>query len=879
MSKLLIVESPGKIKKISEYLGDEYIVMASIGHIIDLDETKMSIDIETFEPQYKIYDDKMNVVDSLIKKTIKVGKNNVLLGADEDREGEMIAWSLAKELKITNPKRIVFNSITKKELENAVANPKSIDLSMVKAQQARRILDRFAGYLLSPLLTKIYYGAKSAGRVQSVVVKIVVDREREINSFFDNKNDSYFIVNSNTSIGSEFKFLSKLCNKNTLIEEIKDKDDADNEEELNNDELNIDELEEELNKKKGNKKVKVDTKNKLDDKTFIKFSKNDEDLIVDIIKNMAKSKYQILNLNLKVKKTYPPAPYTTSTLQQDASKRFGMDSKRTMGIAQKLYHDGHITYMRTDSTSISTEASKVIKEKIIQDYSEKYYEYKEYKNKKENTQEAHECIRPTKIQYNEIEGTGDEKKLYNIIWKRTIMSQMKPAEYQSFIIEIEMLERKILDKYKLVGTLDNLIFEGYLIVDGKKGNTPIEENDLKKKKLDWIDINGIEDTEKPPIRYNDASLINKMDPKNLNIGRPSTYATFIEKIIKRKYVEIKDVEGKKMNIKKYQIKKDNPKVLDLEEKEVFLGKEKKKLVPTELGLKTTEFLEKNFNKIMNYDFTANMEKDLDNVAEGKKDKNVIIKVFYEYINECLGKVNLVDIKTNNSEIIGNYLDINIILHNGKFGRYIVYDKHKFNMKYLFNGDENLNENINNKKILDKTIEEIKKKDNPKVIGTYPKVIGTYNKIDIILNDGKYGKYITYDTYKYGLNYLLGKITNDLDKELEELDNPEEEKEIDDDSLAKLAIDKIEKQNSQKKSEWIINSNKKYILKEGKFGYYVEEWNTKINEKKNNYSLKSLFYKISKEDNIDIKDNENIIKKITKNKITEYIKEQKEKTKE
>jgi hypothetical protein len=199
------------------------------------------------------------------------------------------------------------------------------------------------------------------------------------------------------------------------------------------------------------------------------------------------------------------------------------------------------------------------------------------------------------------------------------------------------------------------------------------------------------------------------------------------------------------------------------------------------------------------------------------------------------------------------------------------------MKYLFNGDED----INNKKILDKTIEEIKKKENPKIIGTYPKVIETYNKIDIILNDGKYGKYITYDTYKYGLNYLLGKITNDLDKELEELENQdkEEEKEIDDDSLVKLAIDKIEKQNSQKKSEWIINSSKKYILKEGKFGYYVEEWNTKNNEKKNNYSLKSLFYKISKEDNIDIKDNENIIKKITKDKIIEYIKEQKEKTKD
>ncbi len=870
MSKLLIVESPGKIKKISEYLGDEYFVMASIGHIIDLDETKMSIDIETFEPQYKIYDDKINVVDNLIKKTIKVGKNNVLLGADEDREGEMIAWSLAKELKIINPKRIVFNSITKKELENAVANPKGIDLSMVKAQQARRILDRFAGYLLSPLLNKIYYGAKSAGRVQSVVVKIVVDREREINSFFDNKNDSYFIINSNTSIGSEYKFLSKLCNKNTLIEEVKDKEDDDNEEE----ELNTEQLEEELGKKKGKKKVKVDTKNKLDDKTFIKFSKKDEDLVVDIIKNMAKSKYQILNLNLKVKKTYPPPPYTTSTLQQDASRRCGMDSKRTMGIAQKLYHDGHITYMRTDSTSISTEANKMIKEKILQDYSEKYYEYKEYKNKKENTQEAHECVRPTKIQHNEIEGTADEKKLYNMIWKRTIMSQMKPAEYQSFIIEIEMLERKILDKYKLVGTLDNLIFEGYLIVDGKKGNTPIEEKDIKKNKIDWIDINGIEDTEKPPVRYNDASLINKMDPKNLNIGRPSTYATFIDKIIKRKYVEIKDVEGKKINIKKYQIKKDNPKVIDLEEKEVFLGKEKKKLVPTELGLKTTEFLEKNFNKIMNYDFTANMEKDLDNVAEGKKDKNNVIKVFYEYINECLGKVNLVDIKINNSEILGSYLDINIILHNGKFGKYIVYDKYKFNMKYLFNGDED----INNKKILDKTIEEIKKKENKE----YPKVIGTYNKVDIILNDGKFGKYITYNNYKYGLNYLLGKITNDLDKELEELENPDKkeeiEEEINNESLVKLTIEKIEKQNSQK-NEWVINANKKYVLKEGKFGYYVEEWNTKNNEKKNNYSLKSLFHKISKEDKIDIKDNENIIKKITKDKITEYIKELKEKVKD
>jgi DNA topoisomerase-1 len=872
MSKLLIVESPGKIKKISEYLGDEYIVMASIGHIIDLDETKMSIDLETFEPQYKIYDDKMNVVDNLIKKTIKVGKNNVLLGADEDREGEMIAWSLAKELKITNPKRIVFNSITKKELENAVANAKSIDMPMVNAQQARRILDRLAGYLLSPMLNKAYFGAKSAGRVQSVVVKIVVDREREINEFFDNKKESYFIINSNISIGSDLKFLAKLCNKNAVIKEIL----SENEEPISDTE----ELEEEISKKKS-KKVKVNTKNKVDDKTSIKFLKNEEDLVVDILKNMGKSNFSLLNVNLKVKKTYPTPPYTTSTLQQDASRRFGMDSKRTMGIAQKLYHDGHITYMRTDSTCISSEAIKGIKDKIISDYGEKYFEFKEYKNKKENTQEAHECVRPTKIQYNEIEGTADEKRLYNMIWKRTIMSQMKPAEYQSFIIEIEMLERKLLEKYKLVGTLDNLIFEGYLIVDGKKGNSPIEEKDIKKKKLDWIDINGIEDTEKPPVRYNDAALINKMDPKNLNIGRPSTYATFIDKITKRKYVEIKDIDGKKIDIKKYHIKKENPKVIDLETKEVFLGKEKKKLVPTELGLKTTEFLEKNFNKLMNYDFTANMEKDLDKVAEGKKDKITIIKVFYEYVNECLGKINILEINASKSEIIGKYMDVDIILNNGKFGKYIVYDKYKFSMKYLF-GEEG--QVPTTKKILDKTLEEIKKKENKE----YPKVIGIYNKIDIILNDGKFGKYITFDKYKFGINYLMGKMTNDLDKELEELENFEKQDEeidgidkasttIDEESLVKLTIEKIEKQNNQK--EWVVSSSKKYVLKEGKFGFYVEEWNSKTNTKTNNYSLKPLFYKISKDEKLDIKDKQNIIEKITKDKLTEYIKEVKEKPKE
>ena len=558
MSKLLIVESPGKIKKISEYLGDEYIVMASIGHIIDLDEKNMSINLENFEPEYKIYDNKKDVVEKLKKQSLKVGKNNIYLAADEDREGEMIAWSLAKELKLITPIRIVFNSITAKEIKNAISNPKTIDYNLVKAQQARRILDRLAGYIISPILYKSgFNGAKSAGRVQSVVVKIIVDKEKEITNFFSEKKDTYFYISCLIKLEGH-KLNTKLFKINSHI---------DSKEDTTSIEENLDE-EGIINNKKVNKIY-----DNIPSKNCAIFQKNEEDLVIKIIKGMVKGRYEIINIVEKISKSNPPPPFTTSTLQQFASQKLGMDGKRTMSVAQKLYENGFITYMRTDSISISDEALKGIKKLILEKFGINYHNENKYINKKANTQEAHECIRPTKIDLENIPGSSDEIKLYTNIWKRTIQSQMKSAEFQSITIEIVIKDTPLLTYYKLIGKLENLVYSGYLIIDEKEKNDTIDIKNLKK--LSWIEINGIEDTQKPPVRYNDASLINKMDPKNLNIGRPSTYASFIEKIISRKYVEIKDIDGKKIQVNKYTVKYEQQKELNKETKDLIMGKEKK----------------------------------------------------------------------------------------------------------------------------------------------------------------------------------------------------------------------------------------------------------------------------------------------------------------
>jgi len=733
MSKLLIVESPGKIKKIQEYMGPDYIIMASIGHIIDLDEKTMSINTETFEPYYYQYENKVDIIKKLISTTNKVGKQNVYLAADEDREGEMIAWSLERELKIHNGKRIVFNSITEKELKKAVLNPKIIDLNMVNAQQTRRILDRFAGYLISPLLNKNgFIGAQSAGRVQSVVVKIIVDKEKEIEEFYKKKKSTYFYISCLINL-SEYEILTKLANLNIDIEFDEEKDEL---QELNS---SLDDIN---NKKKD--KSKINTSNTISSKSYLIFDKEQEEYVIKLMKTMCKGEYLILNIIEKTKKINAPAPFTTSTLQQYASQKLNMDTKRTMSIAQKLYENGHITYMRTDSTSISEEAVKTIKETIKEKYAESYFEAHTFINKKANTQEAHECIRPTKPNYNEIEGTSDEKRLYYAIWKRIIQSQMKTAEYQHLLIEIKINDKKqILKPYKLIGTLESLVYEGWLIVDGKKGTTPIDKSILNN--ISWLEINGIEDTNKPPNRYNDASLINKMDPKNLNIGRPSTYASFIDKITKRGYVDIKNMEGIKIDVKKYTTKSLNPKKIDIELKNITIGNEKKKLVPTTLGRNITEFLESNFPLIMDYKFTANMEKELDDIADGTLQKINVIQNFYKYLNKQISCIMPSEINMSNGIILGKTNTGNEIkLLNGKYGKYITCGNKNFNLKYLIPTNSKITEsNIESKSNFEEIIELVNKKlldnvepNNQKIFKEWKK-----GKTKFLLKNGQYGYFI------------------------------------------------------------------------------------------------------------------------------------------
>lgn len=780
MSKLLIVESPGKIKKIQEYLGPDYVVMASIGHIIDLDAKSMSIDMDTFEPFYHQYPDKVDVIKKLKSAAIRVGNTNVYLAADEDREGEMIAWSLQRELGIHNGKRIVFNSITEKELTNAVANPKKVDLNMVYAQQARRILDRLAGYLISPLLYKNgFKGAQSAGRVQSVVVKIIVDKEKEIEEFYRQKKSTYFYINCLVNLG-EHEILTKLTKSDVDIE-LSEKGDFDgltNDEELNNVEPdNSDEIEggKSKLKEKKSKKGKVNTENTISTKSYLTFDKSEEDTVIKLIKAMCKGEYSVLNLIEKTKKSNAPAPFTTSTLQQLASQRLGMDAKRTMSVAQKLYEGGHITYMRTDSTCISEEAVKVIKQTIKDKYGESYFEAHQFVNKKANTQEAHECIRPTKPAYMDIEGTHDEKRLYTMIWKRTIQSQMKPAEYQSLLVEIKIKDKKqILEPYKLVGTLENLIYEGWLIVDGKKGNKKLELKTLKK--VEWNEINGIEDTSKPPTRYNDAGLINKMDPKNLNIGRPSTYASFIDKITNRGYVDIRDMEGTKIDVTKYTVKSSNPKTIDVEKKDLVIGKEKKKLVPTALGRNITEFLELNFPMIMDYKFTANMEKELDDIAEGTLNKINVIKTFNEYLNKQIGNIKQLENKISDCIVFGKTdSGIEVKLANGKYGKYLICGDKNISLKYLLANnpykitEANIETNsyavmeLVNKKLSDPNEDSDKNgiKETNKIYKEWIK-----GKTKYILKKGQYGYYLEEigsngnKKNNWSMGFLINKVAKD-----------------------------------------------------------------------------------------------------------------------
>lgn len=576
INNLVIVESPAKAKTIEKFLGKEYKVMSSCGHIRDLSKKDFSIEgNHTFEPEYEISPDKTEIVENLRKAASKA--KTVWLASDEDREGEAIAWHLyvVLGLKPENTRRIVFHEITKPAILNAIEHPRDIDLNLVDAQQARRLLDRIVGFELSPVLWKKIKPALSAGRVQSVAVRLIVERENEIRNF---KTESYYRVTA--------RFLSP-----------------------------------------DGETVKAELSKRLADE------KEAEAFLSDC----ADASFKVTDVTVRPIKKSPALPFTTSTLQQEASRRLGFTVSQTMMVAQHLYEAGHITYMRTDSLNLSALALKSISDEIKSSMGERYLKTRHYHTKSKGAQEAHEAIRPTYIDKHDIEGSQQEKRLYALIWKRTIASQMSDAELEKTTVDIEPSARE--EHFTAQGEV--VRFDGFLRVYSESSDdAPAEMSEGMLPPLKKGDTLGLKEmtaaeryTQHPP-RYTEATLVKKME--ELGIGRPSTYAPTISTIQQREYVEKSNLEGTPRTFTTLTLEKGKVTKSDTTS---TVGADKGKLMPTDIGIVVNDFLTDNFPNVLNYNFTADLEERFDLVAEGKAQWKKEIRGFYDVFHPEVERAN------------------------------------------------------------------------------------------------------------------------------------------------------------------------------------------------------------------------------------------------
>ena len=665
MRNLVIVESPAKAKTIKKYLGDDFEVTSSQGHIRDLPTKEIGIDIDNnFTPKYIINPDKKRIVNDL--KRMSASAKVVYLASDDDREGEAISWHLKTALELTDDKikRIVFHEITEKAIKNAVANPRKIDMDLVNSQQARRLLDRLVGYKLSPVLWKKIKSGLSAGRVQSVAVKMIVEREREIRNF---KSEKSFKVVASFKTADDKTFCAEL---------------------------------------------KKNTKNEEETKAlFLELSN----------KNFEISKVE----KKKVVKS-PVAPFTTSTLQQEASTKLGFSVTQTMLLAQHLYEAGKISYMRTDSVVLSEDAIKQAQKVIKQTYGEEYCQQRQFTTKSKNAQEAHEAIRPTHFEDIEVSADEKEQKLYTLIRTRALASQMADA---------------IINKTTLTITPDNttifiakgevIEFDGFLkLYQTKKEEDEDDNIKLPKVKegdiLTLIKLIGKEKHSQGPSRFSEASLVKELEEKG--IGRPSTYAPTIATIQNRGYIIKDSREGEKVEFKVITLEKN--KITEEIEKKTE-GSEKNKLYPTDIALITNDFLVTNFAEITNYDFTAKVEKELDDIAEGK---NNWIKMLQNFYDKFISEVN----KCSNSERVE--FTSRLLGVDPKTGKNIYVRIAKFGPVIQI-GDKNENEKPHFINLLKgQNVESITLNDVLKLM-SFPKIIGEYKNKEVIVNIGPYGAYI------------------------------------------------------------------------------------------------------------------------------------------
>ncbi|HOP03122.1 MAG TPA: type I DNA topoisomerase [Tenuifilaceae bacterium] len=585
---LVIVESPAKAKTIEKFLGKDFTVKSSFGHIRDLSKKKLGIDTEkNYKPEYIISDDKKKVVEEL-KKITKESKT-IWLASDEDREGEAIAWHLCEVLKLDKAKtrRIVFHEITKDAILNAIQNPRDINQSLVNAQQARRVLDRLVGFEISPILWKKVKPALSAGRVQSVAVRLIVDREREVIAF---NSESFFKVTG--------FFQGKTPFKADLSEKLKNQKDA---------------------------------------IAFLELCKT--------------SDFQVSNVTKKPSKRTPAPPFTTSTLQQEASRKLNFSVAQTMTLAQRLYEAGHITYMRTDSLNLSATAIEAAKNMIIKEFGEKYHHTRTFKTKSKGAQEAHEAIRPTYLDKQKVSGTSAEQRLYELIWKRTIASQMSEALVEKTTVNINVSKSPL----TFIASGEVIQFDGFLRVYFESTDDELEDTtkDILPQLIKGqnVDVNQIvatqRFTQKPP-RFTEASLVKKLE--ELGIGRPSTYAPTISTILNRGYVLKEDRPGTE---RKYQIVTlKNGKITDSEKVEQT-GAEKAKLFPSDIGMVVNDFLVEHFPKIVDFNFTATVEKEFDTIAIGKKEWTEMIDKFYKPFHVNVEKTLKESDYSKGERVLGN----------------------------------------------------------------------------------------------------------------------------------------------------------------------------------------------------------------------------------
>ena len=565
---LVIVESPAKAKKIEEFLGKDYKVMSSYGHIRDLKKRELSIDEKTMEPDYEIPEEKKKLVTEL-KATAKKAKK-IWLASDEDREGEAISWHLCEVLGLDEEKtsRIVFHEITKPAIMEAIEHPRHLDMNLVNAQQARRVLDRLVGFKLSPVLWRKVKPALSAGRVQSVAVRLIVEREREIQKF---KSEPYYRVVA----------IFALLNEDGNATEVKA----------------------ELDKR---------------------FKTHEE--VEAFLEECKDAKFMVESVSKKPLKRTPAPPFTTSTLQQEAARKLGFTVSQTMMIAQKLYESGRITYMRTDSVNLSTLCTNASKDEIIKVYGKEYSHPRAYHTHSKGAQEAHEAIRPTYMSETSIDGTSQEKRLYELIWKRTIASQMADAQIEKTTVTISIDDTD----EKFVANGEVITFDGFIKVyrestddeDNSEDSTHILPAMQEGDELQRREITATERFSAAPLRYTEASLVKKLE--DLGIGRPSTYAPTISTIQQREYVQKGDKKGEERSYTVDSLK--GIKVTQKIKKEIA-GNEKGKLLPTDIGIVVNDFLMENFPGIMDYNFTANVEQKFDDIAEGKTDWNKWMKNF------------------------------------------------------------------------------------------------------------------------------------------------------------------------------------------------------------------------------------------------------------